>query len=102
MTQSKRMKELLLSLLVVLAVVGAFFVAVGVISMLRDESCERLNDARLEHLESGHDTPGPGSENVIGVGPGPPPSQLFQYLEAASEMQRAGCDVPGDTGPGAD
>ena len=51
MTRSKRMKELLLSLLVVLAVVGAFFVAVGVISMLRDEVCEHPDDARLEHLE---------------------------------------------------
>ena len=102
MTRSKRMKELLLSLLVVLAVVGAFFVAVGVISMLRDESCERLNDARLEHLEPGHDLPGSGSENVIGVGPGPPPSQLFQYLEAASEMQRGRLRRAGRHRSGAD
>jgi hypothetical protein len=101
-TWSKRMKDWLLGLLVVVALVGAFFVATGVLSLLRQASCDRLDDARLEHLEPGHDTPGPGSTYVKGVGPGPPPSQLFEYLEAAAEMQRAGCDVPGETGPGVD
>ena len=87
-------------LLIVVALVGAFFAVVGVVSLTRESSCDRLNDARIEHLEPGHETPGPDSMYVRGVGPGPPPSELETYLEAESEMHRAGCDVPGAILPG--
>ena len=91
MTWSSRVKDLLKGMLVLVAVVAAFFVVVGVLTLMRESSCDRLDAARVEHLEPGHDTPGPGSIYVIGVGPGPPPSELFEYLEAEAEMERAGC-----------
>ncbi len=80
--------------LVILALLATFFVAVGVLSILRDSACDRLNAERISHLEPGHDTPGPGSIYVKGVGPGPPPSELMEYLEAAAAMERAGCEIP--------
>lgn len=91
MTWSSRVKELLKGVLVLIALVATFFVVVGVLTLTRHSSCDRLDAARVEHLEPGHDTPGPGSIYVIGVGPGPPQSQLFEYLEAEAEMERAGC-----------
>ena len=91
MTWSSRVKDLLKGMLVLVALVAAFFVVVGVLTLMRQSSCDRLDAARVEHLEPGHDTPGPGSIYVIGVGPGPPPSELFEYLEAEAEMERAGC-----------
>jgi hypothetical protein len=94
-TWSKRLKDSLAGLLVVAGLLVAFFAVVGVVSLLRQSSCDRLNDARIVYLEPGHETPGPNSMFVRGVGPGPPPSQLEPYLEAEAEMQRAGCDVPG-------
>jgi len=94
-TWPKRLKDSALGLLVVAALIGAFFAAVGVVALLRDSSCDRLNDARIAHLEPGHETPGPNSMYVRGIEPGPPPSQLEAYLEAEAEMQRDGCDVPG-------
>jgi hypothetical protein len=90
-TWSSRVKELLKGVLVLVALVATFFVVVGVLTLMRESSCDRLDAARVEHLEPGHDTPGPGSIYVIGVGPGPPPSELFEYLEAEAEMERAGC-----------
>ena len=100
MTLPKRLKDSLAGLLIVAAVAVAFLAVVGVVSLLRQSSCDRLNDARVEHLEPGHETPGPDSIYVRGVGPGPPPSELDAYLEAESEMHRAGCDVPGAILPG--
>ena len=91
MTWSSRLKELLKGVLVLVALVATFFVVLGVLTLTRESACDRLDAARVEHLEPGHDTPGPGSIYVIGVGPGPPPSQLFEYLEAEAEMERAGC-----------
>ena len=91
MTWSSRVKELLKGVLVLVALVATFFVVVGVLTLTRQSSCDRLDEARVEHLEPGHDTPGPGSIYVIGVGPGPPPPELFEYLEAEAEMERAGC-----------
>ena len=100
MTRSKRLKDTLAGLLIVVALAGAFFAVVGVVSLLRGSSCDRLNDARVAHLEPGHETPGPNSIYVRGVGPGPPPSELDAYLEAEAEMHKAGCDVPGAILPG--
>lgn len=91
MTWSSRVKDLLKGVLVLVALVATFLVVVGVLTLTRQSSCDRLDAARVEHLEPGHDTPGPGSIYVIGVGPGPPPSELFEYLEAEAEMERAGC-----------
>jgi len=88
---SSRVKDFLKGMLVLLALVAVFFVLVGVLTLTRQSSCDRLDEARVEHLEPGHDTPGPGSIYVIGVGPGPPASELFEYLEAEAEMERAGC-----------
>jgi hypothetical protein len=95
-----RVKELLKSSLVLLAVIAAFFILVGVLAWMRNSACDRLNDARLAHLEPGHDDPGPGSIYVIGVGTGPPPSQLDEYYDAEAEMANAGCEGTGRTGPG--
>jgi hypothetical protein len=100
MTASERAKDLLKGSLVVLALIAAFFLAVGLLSLMRNSACDRLNDARLQHLEPGHEEPGPGSLYVIGVGTGPPPSQLEEYYAAEAEMENAGCEGTGRPGPG--
>jgi hypothetical protein len=73
----------------------AFFAVIGVLGLLRDSSCGRLDALRVAHLQPGHDTPGPNSIYVKGIEPGPPPSELEAYLEAEAKMHEAGCDVPG-------
>ena len=80
-------------LLILLALAAAFLAVVGFLAIMRQSSCDRLDAARVSHLEPGHDSPGPGSIYVKGVRPGPPPSELQQYLEAEAEMLRAGCKV---------
>lgn len=100
MTWSRRTKDLTKSLLVILAVLAAFFAAVGVLSFLRQSECDRLNAERISHLEPGHEHPGPDSIYVKGVGPGPPPSELDQYYEVEAAMENAGCEGTGRTGPG--
>jgi len=90
----KRLKELAWGALIVLALIGMLFAAIGTLTFLRKVSCNRLDEARVAHLEPGHDTPGPDSIYVIGVGPGPPESHILQYLEAEAEMTRAGCALP--------
>ena len=99
MTRSGRLRDLVKSLLVVFALVAALFAVVGAFTLLRHSSCDRLDAERRSHLEPGHDTPGPGSIYVIGVGPGPPRSEIVGYLEAEAAMTRAGCPVPDLVGP---
>ena len=94
----KLLKELALGLLIIVALVGMLFAAIGMLSFLRDVSCNRLDEARVAHLEPGHNTPGPDSIYVIGVGPGPPPSHIIPYLEAEAAMTRAGCSLPATVG----
>ena len=96
MTWSNWAKEFVKGGLVLLALAAAFLVSVGVLTILHQTSCDRLDRARVSHLEPGHDTRGPGSIYVIGVGPGPPRSQIMQYWEAEAAMERAGCDLPAD------
>lgn len=96
MTWSNQVKELAKGGLVLLALVAGFFIWVGVFALMRNAECDRLDAVRVSYLEPGHDTQGPGSIYVIGVGPGPPPSQIMPYLEAEAAMERAGCDVPGN------
>jgi hypothetical protein len=86
-------------LLVLLGVVVALFAAIGVLTLLQNVACNRLDAKRVAHLEPGFDVPGPESINVIGVGPGPPASHIVAYLEAEAAMTRAGCDVPALVGP---
>jgi hypothetical protein len=93
-TWSGWLKDTAKGLVIVLALGVAVLAVVGLISGLRQSSCNRLDAARVVHLEPGHDSPGPGSTFVRGVGPGPPPSELEAYLEAEAEMLRAGCAVP--------
>ena len=93
MTWSERVKDLMKGLLILVALAAAFLAVVGFLSITRQSSCDRLDAARAAHLESGHDSPGPGSIYVRGVGPGPPPSELREYLEAEAEMLGAGCEV---------
>lgn len=100
MDWSGKAKDAVLGALIILALVGGSLAAAGVISMLRRSACDRLNAERVSHLEPGHDSPGEGSIYVIGVGPGPPPSQLDAYYEAEAEMERAGCPGTGRPGPG--
>jgi hypothetical protein len=99
-TWSKRAKDLMLGALVVLALVAAFFIAIGVLQLFHHSACDRLNGERLSHLEPGHDHPGPRSIYVIGVDPGPPPSELDAYYEAEAAMENAGCEGTGRPGPG--
>ena len=99
MTTSSRLSSFLKNVLLFAAIVGALFVGVGVFSLLRDSACDRLDAARVAHLEPGHDVPGPGSVNVIGVGPGPPESHIIAYLEAESAMMQAGCELPARVQP---
>jgi hypothetical protein len=88
-------KDVPKGVLILFALLVAFFAAVGVLNVLRQSSCDRLDVERIAHLEPGHDTPGVGSMYVKGVGPGPPRSELEEYLDAEAEMHRAGCSVPG-------
>jgi len=76
---------------VLLGLAVALFAWVGCLTMLRHSSCDELDAVRVSYLEPGHDTPGPGSIYVIGVGPGPPRSAILEYLEAEEAMRRAGC-----------
>ena len=93
MKGSERGKELLKGSLVLVALAVAFVVWIGVLNYTRQRTCDRLDAERLSHLEPGHDTRGPDSIYVIGVGPGPPPSELREYDEALAAMERAGCEV---------
>jgi hypothetical protein len=77
--------------LVLLALAAAFLIWVGALELAHRASCNRLDAERVLHLEPGHDRPGPGSIYVIGVGPGPPPSEILEYLEAEAAMDSAGC-----------
>jgi hypothetical protein len=92
---SQRAKELVKGLLILVGVLVAFLALTGGLSLLRDSSCGRLDAVRVSHLQPGHDAPGPDSIYVKGIDRGPPPSELDAYLEAESEMHKAGCDVPG-------
>jgi hypothetical protein len=92
---SRRAKEFAKGLLVLAGLLVAFVAVIGVLSLLRDSSCGRLDAVRVSHLQPGHDAPGPDSIYVRGIEPGPPPSELEAYLEAESQMHKAGCDVPG-------
>lgn len=100
MSWSKRAKDAALGALIVVTLIAGFFAAAWVMDELRYAGCDELNAARLEHLEPGHEHPGPDSIYVIGVGPGPPPDQLTEYYEAEAEMERAGCPGTGKPGPG--
>jgi len=99
MTWSRRLKDAVLSLLVVVGVLAALFAWIGTLTYLRHASCDRLDAERISHLEPGYDTPGPGSIHVIGVGPGLPRSEIIAYLEAEQAMVRAGCSIPATVGP---
>jgi hypothetical protein len=83
------LKEKSMGLLVVLALVVVFFAAVGALTLVRHKSCDRLDAARVSHLQAGHDSPGPGSIYVKGIGTDQ--SEIMQYLEAEAAMDRAGC-----------
>jgi len=93
--RSNLTKELAKGTLILLALGAAFLAWVGVLTMARHASCDRLDAERISHLEPGHVTRGPGSIYVKGVGPGPPPSEIREYWESEAAMERAGCDVPG-------
>jgi hypothetical protein len=82
-------KNFLKNVVILLALIGAFFAVVGVLKLTHHASCNRLDAERISHLEPGHDTAGPGSIYVKGVGT--PQSELVEYLEARAVMERAGC-----------
>jgi hypothetical protein len=85
----RRVRDAMMSFVVFLAVIAAFLVVVGVLTVLKHHSCGRLNTDRVSHLQPGHDTPGPGSIYVKGVGTDR--SEITEYLEAVSAMESAGC-----------
>lgn len=94
MTWSNWGKELAKGGLILLALALGFLLAMGILTFLRGSACDRLDAERISHLMPGHTTRGPDSIYVIGIEPGPPPSEIIEYWEAVAEMQRAGCDVP--------
>jgi hypothetical protein len=99
-TWATRTKDWMKSLVVVLALFAVMLVIAGVLSMLHNSACGRLDAERISHLEPGHIHPGPDSIYVRGVGPGPPPSELVAYFEAEAAMENAGCPGTGNPGPG--
>jgi hypothetical protein len=78
-----------IEVLVFIAVIAAFFVAVGVLDLLRGGSCDRLDAERVSHLRPGHDIAGPDGIYIKGVGT--ERSEAREYYEAASMMRSAGC-----------
>lgn len=82
-------KDKVLGLLVLLAIVGAFFVVMGVLGLLKNSSCDRLDAERVSHVKPGHDTPGPGNTHIKGFGTDR--SEYTAYYEAVSRMAQAGC-----------
>jgi hypothetical protein len=88
-TTKRILKDKSMGLLVVLALVVVFFVAVGALTLARHKSCDRLDAARVSHLQPGRVSPGPGSIYVKGIGTDQ--SEIMQYLEAEAAMDRAGC-----------
>lgn len=99
LTWSARLKDFMKGVLVLVALVASVGAAIGLLTFLKHTSCDRLDAERVSFLEPGHDTPGPGSIFVKGVGPGPPKSEIVPYLEAEAAMTRAGCYVPALVGP---
>jgi len=93
---SHRASELAKSGLVLVALLAVFGIVVGAFALSHHRTCGRLDAERVSHLLPGHETRGPASVYVIGIEPGPPPSQILEYWEAASAMERAGCAVPGE------
>lgn len=96
MSWPNRAKDLAKGGLIILALVLGFVLAVGVFQAIHGSSCDRLDAERISHLKPGHTTRGPDGVNVIGIEPGPPPSQITAYWEAVSAMRNAGCVVPGE------
>ena len=95
-TRSGRARELAKGGLIIVGLLAALLLGVGALTLIHHASCGRLDAERVSHLLPGHVTRGPDSRYVIGIGPGPPPSQIEAYWEAVSAMERAGCDVPGE------
>ena len=62
MTWSEAAKALAKGALVLLALAVAFFAWAGVLRVMHQRSCDRLDAERLSHLEPGHHTRGPGSD----------------------------------------
>ena len=96
MSWSHRATELAKSALVLVALLAVFGIVVGALTLSHHRTCDRLDAERVSHLLPGHVTRGPESIFVIGIEPGPPPSQILDYWAAVSAMERAGCDVPGE------
>ena len=78
------------NMLILAAVVAGYFAIVGVLALVRDETCDRLESDRLAALEPGHDTP--GAEYVYVRGVGTERSMLRDYLEAEAAMMEADCE----------
>jgi hypothetical protein len=78
------------NLLLLVAIVVAFFAVVGTLSLARDRSCDRLEAEMRSHLEPGHDSPGPDYIYVRGVGSDR--SQLREFLDAQGAWIGAGCN----------
>ena len=95
MARSRGVTELAKGGLILLGLVAAFLIVAGGLSLLHRATCGRLDAERVSHLQPGHVTRGPASIYVIGIEPGPPPSQLEAYWAAESAMDRAGCEIPG-------
>ena len=78
------------NVLILAALIAAYFAIVGILALARDETCDRLESERLAALQPGHDTPGP--EYVYVRGMGTERSMLKDYLEAEAAMVQADCE----------
>ena len=96
MTWPHRAKETAKGALILVALAAVFLIWVG---CSRSFVKRRATDwtRRGSRTLSPDMTPGdPGASTFIGIGPGPPPSQVLEHWEAEAAMKRAGCDVPGE------
>jgi hypothetical protein len=78
------------NVLVLVALVLGYLALIGILSLVRGQTCDRLLTQRAATLESGHDSPGPGYVHVRGVGTDR--SMLQDYLEADAAMMEAECE----------
>lgn len=79
------------NMLIVAPILAGYFAIVGVLALMRDETCDRLESERLAALEPGRDTPGPGYLYVRGMDT--EHSMLREYLEAEAAMLEADCEA---------
>lgn len=78
------------NLMILATLVLGYLALIGILSLMRGQTCDRLVAQRLAALEPGQDSPGPGYVHVRGIGTDH--SMLQDYLEADAAMMEAECE----------